>query len=328
MPWIDLAPSIKHMQVRRHIPDQISSFQHVFSTESILGNKAFWELISQVINVPYEDLPLENSMCSYRDGNSGGTVYRCNHDVAHSIRKLSYIVQLINLIQIHAGTKTQQFLSSMSIIETNLLYLLMFLERSGRTNEYSSVDDPTILQRSAAIFQYIATIQLNLDSKLVNNFCAILQGNVRRVHKIHASRSLFSDISAEEQFSREKSWFLHQCVITVHHTDLLRCRKTSDMAHYLLEDIAVLLTHAKSYTLLTFRDYLIAFAQHAFLVTGTQYNPETGEIYLDDSSKKIAVISNPGDMLQRLLTPLVNSKAIKIEQNLTESDEAHQALTL
>lgn len=300
MPWIQLRHSIKNIPVRRYIPDAIASFKDVFHFESILHNRPFWDLISQVINVPYEDLPLDDSMCSYSDLTTGTHVYRCNHDVAHSVRKLTYIIQLLDLVQKHASSHTKHYLERMTVQETNLLYLLVFLERAGRTNEYSSNDDPTILQRSAEIFYHIAREQLHVPEHLVYDFCTILEGTPSEHHKHHVARALF--FTGPEPYRSEMRRFLHRCLVTSHHMDLLRCRKTSDVAHWLLNDLGAIFSDDQC-ILRPLRDELIRFSKSALIETGTQYDPVTGQIHHDLSFRKVAVLACPSLMIEQLLTP-------------------------
>ena len=293
MPWIELKRTIEGNQVRRFVPDELRDFKHMFCHVDFLDNARFWLIVAQMVNVPYEDLPLRDRMCGYTDTDSGIQIWRPNHDVAHGIRKLLYLVQLFNLLQQTGDHRAQQFIGSLSVAQNNLLYLLVFLERSGRTNELGSSHDDTIMKRSAEIFDAVALEQLMCPKSLVGHFSDILLGR-------HRSHDRHRFLSSDEQFVQDRARFLHNCVIAVHHIDLLRCRKTTDVRGWLFEDIKGLIPLADVESSISICNTMISFAEIALHNTGTRYNPMTGAIHPDESSQKVACIKNPGFIIDRL----------------------------
>ncbi len=292
MPWIECTRSIMGHQVRRYIPDQLSTFQSDFRETVIINNSLFWDRIAEIINVPYEDLSLQNVMCHYEDSDSKIHVYRSNHDVAHGIRKLLYIIKLFTLLRDN-DDRCKEYLDSMSTQETNLLYLLVFLERAGRTNEYGSSYDKTILERTTQIFSAVAINQLAVTPAMAKNFCEILQGNCHE-----RTTSMFT--SLEQQFIMKRTSFLHVCVVTAHHIDLLRCRQTRDVREWLFQDIKALLPFTPKQQIKDMTNQIISFAETLLVETGTNYNAMNGAIYPDNRQKKAACVSTPGVRLQEL----------------------------
>ena len=293
MPWIELERSIKHNQVRRFIPEELASFQHTFKTEDILSNENFWLQVSKIINVPYEDMPLDNSMCSYLEQQTGTYVYRFNHDVAHGIRKLLYSHILLNLLPQHLEGDIRTSIQSMDILHTNLFYLLIFLERAGRTNEYSSSDDHTIYRRTWEIFKYISTHLLRCSDDRVERFRDVLMKGPKQPH----TSGLFMS-SSKSNFYQDL--FLHHCLISVHHLDLLRCRSTEDVRHWFLEDIRTMIPSRHSLVQESISQSLVQFAEYSLFHTGTRYDPKSGQILSDSEKDKVLCILYPGSVVNRL----------------------------
>lgn len=291
MPWLELAPSIKGHQVRRWIPDELKQFGSLFPRELFFHQRPFWDVLAEVINVPYEDYPLSYGMSKYVEKTKGKTICRTNHDVAHSIRKLIYLDVLFREFLPVEKTAASSYLQSLSIEEYNLLLLMMFLERSGRTNEESSSVDPTIMNRSAEIFKSIAVKELVCSEEKVHQFTKILLG---------VSSSSVGFFAAENSFVNARDRFLHYCLITAHHLDLLRCRRKADVEYWIERDLAQLLPEANPAELEQKRKLLISIAEYACEVTGTRFDPNTGGILADDHAKKLLCIEQPGVVIEKM----------------------------
>lgn len=300
MPWINLRDSILGNTVRRSIPDELSSFRSDFKSSDILTNPIFWQYIAAVINQPYEDLPLTDPMCQYTThierAGVDVTVCRSNHDIAHAIRKLSYARQLMVLLN-HPQNKHREYLP-ISTQELNLFFLLIFLERAGRTNEYSSSHDDTIMERTAAIFTTVATL-LESPPDLITKYTNILTNKALDAPKNECS--FFN-----HGFLRRQCAFLYYFVNAVHHLDLLRCRPTIDVQTWLTKDLKKLTRPQQHYPIDEAVTTLISFAETACARTGTHYEASTGAILSDNQEAKAFCVKYPGEVITILLEGVVS----------------------
>lgn len=252
--------------------------------------------MAALINQPYEDLPLADPMCQYavhiKTPSIDVTVCRSNHDTAHAIRKLAYACQLMALLK-YPQNKYHQHLPD-SIQELNLLFLLIFLERAGRTNEYPSSTDGTIMERTAAIFNTVATM-LECPLSLITKYTTILTGKAPE-----RGSSLFGD-----RFLRRQIAFLSHFVMTVHHIDLIRCRPTEDVYAWITNDLRKLTHSQQDYPIDVAVKRLISFAESACTFTGTHYDASTGGILADDQEAKAFCVKFPGEVISKLLEKVV-----------------------
>lgn len=165
-----------------------------------------------IINCPYEDEP--HDVAKY----GPSFIYRLNHDVSHAIRKYVMVLDIINLLRDYGRAEIQTTLQSVSCEEYALITLVAFLERCGRTNEESGVDDPSNAIRSMAITKQVAAA-LGFNETLVNSICK----NATNFGTSYEDKG-FSGSEDDADLPRKKANLFHQILTLSHHCDLGRCR--------------------------------------------------------------------------------------------------------
>lgn len=135
------------------------------------------------------------------------TVYRPNHDVTHACRKAFYLESTMQMLIENNIQPWQKILEDFSEKEKACLHLAAYLSRSGRTNEKGSSEDPTATERSANIFQKIAT-DLGFDQMLIEKIAGLI--------KTHMAIGKSSYVSPKDQAYKRLLDFSHSL-------DLVRC---------------------------------------------------------------------------------------------------------
>ena len=170
-------------------------------------------LADNIINQPYIDDKRE-----LKDS-SGRIIYRPNHDVMHATRKLSYKKHLFKLI---SGSQQEPWASTLKEFtqeEMACINLLLFLYRSGRTNEQGSSSDPTNAKRSANVFELVA-LQLGFNELLVRS----MKHSLDHI-PINAEIGDYSSegYTGKPEIKAQKAFLIHRIADISHGMDLVRC---------------------------------------------------------------------------------------------------------
>ncbi|STX29946.1 Uncharacterised protein [Legionella beliardensis] len=180
-------------------------------------DKNFKELLQylsdNVINQPYLDEKREIT------DTNGFIVYRPNHDVTHSSRKLSYKDYIIRALLGSTLECYQKSLKELTPEENACLNLLIFLYRSGRTNELGSAVDASNAERSANLFAMV-TLQLGFNAELVASmkmcFSYLSIGT--------SIDSYFSEgYTGDANVKKYKAFLVYRIANISHDLDLVRC---------------------------------------------------------------------------------------------------------
>jgi hypothetical protein len=162
---IEVEPPSKLKRIRVTIVESdLVRFQRYWEKteleQQILMNELFCVLGRDIINRPYVDdnRILQDSLETI--------VYRPNHDVTHGVRQTIYSDHIIDIIQKSSDSPFKDVIQKLTVEERACLTIMLFLYRSGRTNEQRSGVDNTYETRSANIFEIVAT-KLKFNPALV-----------------------------------------------------------------------------------------------------------------------------------------------------------------
>lgn len=183
------------------------------------------QLATDVVNQPYVDNP------HMKEEIWGKTVWRPNHDVAHSLRPMTYTRALLHTVKVHGSSSAQTAANSLTTQEYQAVLLASFLFRSGRTNEDSSSAGTTQNLRSAAIYREVA-LSLGFDEALVNSIAWCMEHYSPANARETAERipfSGFTGATSEEQHS--KAMLVNGLLLLGHNTDLVRCWSNVEDIH-------------------------------------------------------------------------------------------------
>ncbi|WP_262967335.1 SidE phosphodiesterase domain-containing protein [Methylobacter psychrophilus] len=216
-----------------------------------------WQLLGDsIINQPYAD----DSYLRSRIRTIGSTVYRPNHGTVHSIRQLIYVENFFKLIKTNGKQKFKKLAMDQALKKTALMQLSAFLCRSGRTNEHKHSDDHTYGDRSANIFELVAA-KLKFKQSDFAKFSGYIKDYV-------------PNKDAERKLGYTDEDRLYKNLIDmVHHVDLIRCHKKSDVHYYVFETLRSLVEGSEkehaNWTVAT-----IALVESVCLKTGTKISSD------------------------------------------------------